>query len=202
VSFHRTGGASAGLPGQACASPPPRRDAGIDGNIESDLASYLSTYVLPACGTADGCLTLENYDGGAQSAPQSSGDGANAEASDAGTDTDDTSTSATEQSEGSSGHAASGGMAVAFDGDLVDRGRYEDVRRPPNNEWRCVVTCACHRMAAGNDGRRHRPHHESPSAAGLERRPLRRLDDQSPVLDGQRPTGRPPTPAVAARLAG
>jgi subtilase family serine protease len=54
-------------------------DAGVDGNLESDLASYRSNYGLPACGTSDGCQKLENYDGGAQPAPQSSGDGANAE---------------------------------------------------------------------------------------------------------------------------
>jgi subtilase family serine protease len=54
-------------------------DAGVDGNLESDLASYRSQYGLPACGTSDGCLTLKNYDGGAQPAPQTSGDGASAE---------------------------------------------------------------------------------------------------------------------------
>ncbi|HEY4452815.1 MAG TPA: hypothetical protein VGN81_00770 [Pseudonocardiaceae bacterium] len=54
-------------------------DAGVDGNLESDLASYRSNYGLPACGTSDGCLKLENYDGGAQPAPQSSGNGASAE---------------------------------------------------------------------------------------------------------------------------
>ena len=54
-------------------------DAGVDGNLESDLASYRSQYGLPECSTANGCLTLQNYDGGAQPAPQSSGDGANAE---------------------------------------------------------------------------------------------------------------------------
>ena len=54
-------------------------DAGVDGNLESDLATYRSNYGLPACGTSDGCLTLENYTGGAQPAPQSSGDGASAE---------------------------------------------------------------------------------------------------------------------------
>jgi subtilase family serine protease len=52
-------------------------DAGVDGNLASDLATYRSTYGLPACGS--GCLTLENYTGGAQPAPQSSGDGASAE---------------------------------------------------------------------------------------------------------------------------
>ena len=54
-------------------------DAGVDGNLESDLATYRSNYGLPACSTSNGCLTLENYTGGAQPAPQGSGDGANAE---------------------------------------------------------------------------------------------------------------------------
>jgi subtilase family serine protease len=54
-------------------------DAGVDGNLESDLASYRANYGLPACSTSSGCLKLENYDGGAQPAPQSSGDGASAE---------------------------------------------------------------------------------------------------------------------------
>ncbi|HEY4023447.1 MAG TPA: hypothetical protein VGM75_32515 [Pseudonocardiaceae bacterium] len=54
-------------------------DAGVDGNLESDLAAYRSNYGLPACGTSNGCLTLENYTGGAQPAPQSSGSGASAE---------------------------------------------------------------------------------------------------------------------------
>ena len=54
-------------------------DAGVDGNLESDLATYRSNYGLPACGSSDGCLKLENFDGGAQPAPQTSGAGANAE---------------------------------------------------------------------------------------------------------------------------
>jgi hypothetical protein len=54
-------------------------DAGVDGNLVSDLATYRTTYGLPACTTASGCLTLENYTGGAQPAPQTSGDGAEAE---------------------------------------------------------------------------------------------------------------------------
>ena len=54
-------------------------DAGVDPNLESDLATYRSAYGLPACTTANGCLTLENYDGGAQPAPQTSGSGASAE---------------------------------------------------------------------------------------------------------------------------
>ncbi|HEX3783173.1 MAG TPA: hypothetical protein VHX38_26195 [Pseudonocardiaceae bacterium] len=54
-------------------------DAGVDANLESDLGTYRSTYGLPACTTANGCLTLENYTGGAQPAPQSGGSGAEAE---------------------------------------------------------------------------------------------------------------------------
>jgi subtilase family serine protease len=54
-------------------------DAGVDGNLESDLDTYRSNYGLPACTSANGCLTLENYTGGAQPAPQTSGDGATAE---------------------------------------------------------------------------------------------------------------------------
>jgi hypothetical protein len=54
-------------------------DAGVDGNLAADLATYRSTYGLPACTTANGCLTLENYTGGAQPAPQNSGSGAAAE---------------------------------------------------------------------------------------------------------------------------
>ena len=54
-------------------------DAGVDGNLEADLGTYRSNYGLPDCTTSNGCLTLKNYDGGAQPAPQSSGEGANAE---------------------------------------------------------------------------------------------------------------------------
>ncbi len=54
-------------------------DAGVDGNLASDLATYRKTYGLPACTTANGCLKLVNYTGGAQPAPQKSGQGAQAE---------------------------------------------------------------------------------------------------------------------------
>jgi hypothetical protein len=54
-------------------------DAGVDGSLAADLATYRSTYGLPACTTASGCLKLENYTGGAQPAPQKSGQGAQAE---------------------------------------------------------------------------------------------------------------------------
>ncbi|HEX3792523.1 MAG TPA: peptidase S8 [Pseudonocardiaceae bacterium] len=54
-------------------------DAGVDPNLAADLATYRSTYGLAACTTANGCLTLENYTGGAQPAPQKSGTGAEAE---------------------------------------------------------------------------------------------------------------------------
>ena len=54
-------------------------DAGVDGNLASDLATYRKTYGLPACTTASGCLKLVNYTGGAQPAPQKSGQGAQAE---------------------------------------------------------------------------------------------------------------------------
>jgi hypothetical protein len=48
-------------------------DAGVDPNLASDLATYRSTYGLPACTVASGCLKLENYTGGAQPAPQRAG---------------------------------------------------------------------------------------------------------------------------------
>jgi subtilase family serine protease len=54
-------------------------DAGVDGNLASDLATYRKTYGLPTCTTANGCLKLENYTGGSQPAPQKSGQGAQAE---------------------------------------------------------------------------------------------------------------------------
>ena len=54
-------------------------DAGVYGSLAADLATYRSTYGLPACTTASGCLKLENYTGGAQPAPQKSGTGAEAE---------------------------------------------------------------------------------------------------------------------------
>jgi subtilase family serine protease len=50
-------------------------DAGVDPNLASDLATYRSTYGLPACTTANGCLSLENFTGGAQPAPQTSATG-------------------------------------------------------------------------------------------------------------------------------
>jgi hypothetical protein len=45
-------------------------DAGVDATLASDLATYRSTFGLPACTTASGCLKLENFNGGAQPAPQ------------------------------------------------------------------------------------------------------------------------------------
>jgi subtilase family serine protease len=54
-------------------------DAGVDPNISSDLATYRSTFGLPACTTANGCLTLENFNGGAQPAPQRTRNGENEE---------------------------------------------------------------------------------------------------------------------------
>lgn len=45
-------------------------DAGVDPNLESDLATYRSTFGLPACTRASGCLRLLNFTGGAQPAPQ------------------------------------------------------------------------------------------------------------------------------------
>jgi subtilase family serine protease len=51
-------------------------DAGVDPTLASDLATYRSTFGLPACDTASGCLTLKNYTGGPQPAPQKSGAGA------------------------------------------------------------------------------------------------------------------------------
>ncbi|QFZ72306.1 S8 family serine peptidase [Streptomyces fagopyri] len=45
-------------------------DAGVYPTLEKDLAAYRKTFGLPACTTASGCLTLRNYDGGKQPAPQ------------------------------------------------------------------------------------------------------------------------------------
>lgn len=50
-------------------------NAGVDANLASDLATYRSTYGLPACTVASGCLKLENYTGGPQPAPQTSAPG-------------------------------------------------------------------------------------------------------------------------------
>ncbi|MFD4540297.1 S8 family serine peptidase [Streptomyces bauhiniae] len=51
-------------------------DAGVDPNLASDLATYRSSFALPPCGVASGCLTLKNYTGGRQPAPQKNGPGA------------------------------------------------------------------------------------------------------------------------------
>ncbi|HET9170984.1 MAG TPA: S8 family serine peptidase [Actinospica sp.] len=51
-------------------------DAGVDGHLASDLATYRRQYKLPACTVASGCLTLEDYTGGRQPAPQKGGQGA------------------------------------------------------------------------------------------------------------------------------
>jgi hypothetical protein len=51
-------------------------DAGVDETLAADLAHYRAAYGLPACDTASGCLTLKNYTGGKQPAPQKSGPGA------------------------------------------------------------------------------------------------------------------------------
>ena len=51
-------------------------DAGVDGSLASDLATYRKAYGLAACTVANGCLHLENYTGGAQPAPQKSAQGA------------------------------------------------------------------------------------------------------------------------------
>src|SRR5215469_2929617 len=48
-------------------------DAGVDPNISSDLATYRSTFGLPACTTGNGCLKLVNFNGGAQPRPQRPG---------------------------------------------------------------------------------------------------------------------------------
>ncbi|MGH3630705.1 MAG: S53 family peptidase [Sciscionella sp.] len=50
-------------------------DSGVDGNLASDLATYRSQYGLRSCTESNGCLTLENYTGGAQPAPQTSASG-------------------------------------------------------------------------------------------------------------------------------
>lgn len=50
-------------------------DAGVDGNLAADLATYRSTYGLPACTVASGCLKLESYTGGAQPKPQTGSQG-------------------------------------------------------------------------------------------------------------------------------
>ncbi|MFD8725084.1 peptidase S8 [Streptomyces sp. NPDC059629] len=54
-------------------------DAGVDATLASDLARYRSAFGLPACDKASGCLTLKNYTGGKQPAPQKSGAGATLE---------------------------------------------------------------------------------------------------------------------------
>jgi subtilase family serine protease len=54
-------------------------DAGVDGTLAADLAAYRKAYGLPACTAANGCLKLEDYTGGRQPAPQSSGPGADLE---------------------------------------------------------------------------------------------------------------------------
>jgi subtilase family serine protease len=54
-------------------------DAGVDPTISSDLATYRSTYGLPACTTQNGCLKLVNFNGGAQPRPQTSANGRNIE---------------------------------------------------------------------------------------------------------------------------
>lgn len=51
-------------------------DAGVDPNLASDLATYRSSFGLPPCDVASGCLTLKNYTGGRQPAPQKGGPGA------------------------------------------------------------------------------------------------------------------------------
>lgn len=50
-------------------------DAGVDATLASDLSTYRSTFGLPACTTSNGCLKLENFNGGAQPAPQRSRNG-------------------------------------------------------------------------------------------------------------------------------
>jgi hypothetical protein len=47
-------------------------DAGVDPDLAADLAAYRTQYSLPACTVANGCLSLKNYTGGAQPAPQTS----------------------------------------------------------------------------------------------------------------------------------
>lgn len=51
-------------------------DAGVDGTLASDLATYRKTYGMPACTVANGCLKLVNYTRGKQPAPQRGGAGA------------------------------------------------------------------------------------------------------------------------------
>lgn len=51
-------------------------DAGVDPHLASDLAAYRAAFHLPPCDTASGCLTLKDYTGGEQPAPQKSGAGA------------------------------------------------------------------------------------------------------------------------------
>lgn len=50
-------------------------DWGDDANAESDLATYRSTYGLPACTTANGCFTKVNQDGNASPLPSDQGTG-------------------------------------------------------------------------------------------------------------------------------
>ncbi|SEO54385.1 hypothetical protein SAMN05216267_103032 [Actinacidiphila rubida] len=51
-------------------------DAGVYPTLEKDLTVYRRTFGLPACTTASGCLTLEDYTGGRQPAPQKGAQGA------------------------------------------------------------------------------------------------------------------------------
>ena len=48
-------------------------DAGNDPNAASDLATYRSTYGLPACTTANGCLRKVNQNGGTTPLPPERG---------------------------------------------------------------------------------------------------------------------------------
>ncbi|WP_329034207.1 S8 family serine peptidase [Streptomyces sp. NBC_00178] len=50
-------------------------DAGVYPTLEKDLAVYRRTFGLPACTVASGCLSLLNYDGGKQPAPQTGSQG-------------------------------------------------------------------------------------------------------------------------------
>ena len=50
-------------------------DAGVDPTLAHDLSMYRTTFGLPACTEASGCLQLENYTGGAQPAPQTGAQG-------------------------------------------------------------------------------------------------------------------------------
>ncbi len=106
-------------------------DAGVDATLASDLATYRSTFGLPACTTASGCLKLENFNGAAQPAPQRTANGENERRADRGRDL------------AGHGHGVRGLLELPPAGDLraVAAG-FSDRRRPPPDFSQAVATAA------------------------------------------------------------